>query len=106
LEKDVIEGGQKKPVQSTGPLKQGGSAMDEKKHLERKPPGRVLPDSEERILVGRKEAARLLSISQRSLDYLVANKELAVRRIGSRVLITVAELRRFARIDNQERIAS
>jgi excisionase family DNA binding protein len=80
--------------------------MIEKKHFERKPPARALPDSEERILVGRKEAARLLSISQRSLDYLVADKELAVRRIGSRVLITVAELRRFACLDTQQRTAS
>jgi excisionase family DNA binding protein len=80
--------------------------MGEKKQLERKAPARALPDSEKRILVGRKEAARLLSISQRSLDYLVADKELAVRRIGSRVLITVDELRRFARVEKQERIAS
>jgi excisionase family DNA binding protein len=80
--------------------------MREKQNFERKPPTRALSDSEERILVGRKEAARLLSISQRSLDYLVADNELAVRRIGSRVLITVAELRRFACIDNRERIAS
>ena len=80
--------------------------MDENRYLSRKPPTRAMPGTEERILVGRKEAARLLSISQRSLDYLVADKELAVKRIGARVLITVAELQRFASVKDPERVAS
>jgi len=79
---------------------------DEKRYLNRKSPTRAMPEPEEKILVGRKEAARLLSISQRSLDYLVADKELAVKRIGARVLITIAELKRFASVNDQERIAS
>ncbi len=52
------------------------------------------------------EAAAVLSISQRALDYLVANKQLQVRRIGSRVLIPRSELLRFARADHPEPIAS
>jgi hypothetical protein len=48
---------------------------------ERKNPGRVAISSEEKLLVGRLEAAELLSISARALDYLVANKQLATRRI-------------------------
>ena len=55
---------------------------------------------------GCEEAAAVLSISQRALDYLVANKQLQVRRIGSRVLIPRSELLRFARVDHPERIAS
>jgi excisionase family DNA binding protein len=54
--------------------------------------------------VSRDEAAQLLSISRRSIDYLVANRRLATRRIGSRVLIPVADLRRFARGDHPERV--
>jgi excisionase family DNA binding protein len=55
--------------------------------------------------VGREEAAQTLSISVRSVDYLIANKELTFRRIGGRVLIPVVELQKFARMDHPERIA-
>jgi excisionase family DNA binding protein len=60
--------------------------------------------AEEKLLLSRQEAAALLSISQRSLDYLIANKVLIVRRIGSRVLIPAQELRRFARTDHPQRL--
>jgi hypothetical protein len=45
-----------------------------------------------------KERRQYLSISQRSLDYLLANGNLNVRRIGSRALIPIAELRRYTRL--------
>lgn len=80
--------------------------MNERRFLEKKPPTRVGGTTEERILVGRREAARMLSISQRSLDYLVANKQLDVRRIGSRVLLSLNELRRYAQSDHPKRVAS
>jgi hypothetical protein len=51
---------------------------------------------EARILYDRKEAARQLSISVRSLDYLIARKELDTRRIGRKVLVTHASLVRYA----------
>jgi excisionase family DNA binding protein len=57
-------------------------------------------------LIDRRDAAQYLSISQRSLDYLLAQGELHVRRIGSRVLIPLSELQRYARIDHPKRIAS
>ena len=79
--------------------------MDEILHVEKKPPARTLLDSYDRILVGRREAARMLSISQRSLDYLVANRQLNVRRIGARVLISMNELKRYARADHPRPIA-
>ena len=72
----------------------------------RKPPQRVIVAPEDKILVSREEAAQLLSISQRALDYLVASKRLPTRRIGGRVLIPVAELRKYARCDHPERIVS
>jgi excisionase family DNA binding protein len=71
----------------------------------RKPPARALVASGDKLLVGRSEAAQMLSISERALDYLVANKRLSTRRIGSRVLIPTAELRRYSRADHPERVA-
>ena len=72
----------------------------------RKPPQKVTVAPEDKLLVSREEAAQLLSISQRGLDYLVASKRLPTRRIGGRVLIPVADLRRYARCDHPERIVS
>lgn len=53
-----------------------------------------------RVLYERKDAARLLSISLSSLDRLIANKQLAARRIYRRVLIPHTELMRFSRSDH------
>ncbi len=71
----------------------------------KKSPAKVGLPSDDKLLVGRQEAAELLSISQRALDYLVANKHLQVRRIGARVLIPRSELHRFVRGDHPERLA-
>ncbi|HUD23270.1 MAG TPA: hypothetical protein VMQ60_10555 [Acidobacteriaceae bacterium] len=71
---------------------------------ERKPPGRATLSPDEKLLVGRVEAAGMLSISCRALDYLVANKQLLIRRIGTRVLIPLSDLRRFSRSDHPERL--
>lgn len=59
----------------------------------------------ERLLVCKREAAALLSISPRALDYLIANKQITTRRIGSRVLIPMAELQKFSRADHPARLA-
>ena len=72
---------------------------------ERKRPGRVTISQDEKLLVGRHEAAEMLSISRRALDYLVTNKQIAVRHIGARVLIQVSDLRRFSRGDHPQRLA-
>ena len=71
----------------------------------KKPPVHAHVPSNQRLLVGRREAAGLLSISARALDYLVASKRLSTRRIGSRVLIPLSDLQRFARGDHPERLA-
>jgi len=72
---------------------------------QQKPPAQVKLAPEDKLLVGRQEAAGMLSISCRALDYLIANKELTARRIGTRVLIAVSDLRRFSRGDHPERLA-
>jgi hypothetical protein len=54
----------------------------------------------EAILIGRKDAARLLGISVRSLDHAVATGLLKPRRLGRRVMFSPEELRRFAARDH------
>jgi excisionase family DNA binding protein len=49
------------------------------------------------FLLSRRQAAQSLSISLRTLDYLIAGGKLTMRRIGRRVLIEPAELERFSR---------
>lgn len=70
----------------------------------KKPPAQVIVAPDAKLLVSRGEAAQLLSISERGLDYLIANRRLPTRRIGGRVLIPVADLRKYARGDHPERI--
>jgi DNA binding domain, excisionase family len=53
----------------------------------------------DRLLYSRREAARLLSISERSLTTLIFNERISIARVGRRTLIHKDELMRFARID-------
>jgi hypothetical protein len=55
-----------------------------------------------RLLYDRKEAARQLSISVRSLDYLIGQRKLSTRRLGKKVLVPHAELVRFASANHFE----
>jgi excisionase family DNA binding protein len=64
----------------------------------------VSPDA--KLLVGREEAAEILSLSIRSIDYLLASKELPFRKIGSRTMIPLSALHTFVRMHHPERIAS
>lgn len=48
------------------------------------------------ILLSKREAARSLSISVRTLDGLIGSNEIPVRRIGRRVLIARRYLEQFA----------
>ena len=54
----------------------------------------------DKLLIDRKEAARLLSVSVRSLDNLISSKELPARHVGRRVLIERRALVEFARHDH------
>ena len=58
------------------------------------------PDNSPRMLYDRKQAARQLSISTRSLDYIIAGKGLETRRIGKKVLIPYGSLKRYASGDH------
>jgi excisionase family DNA binding protein len=78
--------------------------MTDKHDNEMTASGRKPVRAVEKLLLSRQEAASLLSISQRSLDYLIANKILTTRRIGSRVLIPIQDLQRFARADHPQRL--
>ena len=55
-----------------------------------------------RLLYSKKESAYLFSISLRSLEYLIAEGRLNVRRIGGRVLVPHEELLRFSRHDRND----
>jgi excisionase family DNA binding protein len=59
----------------------------------------------DKLLVSQDEAAQLLSISKRSVEYLVATRQLSTRRIGARSLIPIEEVRKYARFDHPERLA-
>lgn len=72
----------------------------------KKPPVRATITPNAKLLVSRDEAAQMLSISQRALDYLIANRRLPTKRIGGRVLIPVADLRKYARGDHPEPIVA
>jgi excisionase family DNA binding protein len=48
------------------------------------------------LLANRRQAAAALNVSPRTVDNLIARGELRVKRIGRRVLIPLAELRRLA----------
>ena len=54
----------------------------------------------EKLLYDRKSAAHALSISVRSLDYLLSQRAFRTRRIGKKVLIPASELKRFAAADH------
>jgi excisionase family DNA binding protein len=55
------------------------------------------------ILGSRRDAARALGISIRTLDNLILQGELRARRVGRRVLLEKSELERFARRDHRIR---
>jgi hypothetical protein len=59
-----------------------------------------------KLLYDRKSAAVALSISVRSLDYLLARRTFATRRIGRKVLIPAGELRKFAQADYFEPVSA
>jgi excisionase family DNA binding protein len=73
---------------------------------QKKPPARATIPADKKLLVSRGEAAQLLSISQRGLDYLIANRQLPTRRTGGRVLVPLADLRKYAGSDHPESIVA
>lgn len=60
----------------------------------------VIPAALHKLQYSREEAAELLCISLRTLDRVIAEKRLPVRRIGRRVLITYEALLAFTKRDH------
>ena len=57
----------------------------------------------ERLLLDKREAAWVIGVSPRTIDALIANRELSVRRIGRRVLVHRDTLEDFARQNHSTR---
>jgi excisionase family DNA binding protein len=57
------------------------------------------------LSVGKVEAARLLGVSLRTVDRLIALKHLPVRRLGRRVLIPRSSLQNLMRADHPTQAA-
>lgn len=58
----------------------------------------------EKLLYSKQDAAEALSLSVRSIDYLITTQRLPMRRVGGKVMIPANALRRFARGDHPERV--
>ncbi len=58
----------------------------------------------EPIAVTKRDAAQMLGVSLRTIDRLIALKELPVRRLGRRVLIARTSLENFLRRDHPTQI--
>jgi len=54
----------------------------------------------EKLLYSRKDAASALSLSVRSIDYLICAGRIPTRRVGGKILIHVTDVRRFAKTDH------
>jgi excisionase family DNA binding protein len=54
-----------------------------------------------KLQFSREEAAEMLGVSLRTLDRLIAEKQITVRRIGRRVLITRDTLAQFTKRNHQ-----
>ena len=52
------------------------------------------------LLFSKKTAAAMLGLGVRSLEYLIAAKEIEVRRVGRRILIPRKSLEKFAMRDH------
>ncbi len=54
----------------------------------------------QKVLYTKRETAQLLSISVRSIDYLILSRQIPARRIGRRVLVHRDAIEQFARRDH------
>ena len=58
----------------------------------------------EKLLYSRRDTAEALSLSVRSIDYLVTTGRLSARRVGGKILIPASAIRRFAREDHPDSV--
>jgi hypothetical protein len=83
----------------------GGTPKRREKDEKRRPPNRASVSPDAKLLVSRKMASEMLSISIRGVDYMIADGRLSTRRIANRVLIPTEEIRKFAQSDHPKRLA-
>ena len=62
--------------------------------------------SVEKLLYSRRDTAEALSLSIRSIDYLITTGRLTARRVGGKILIPASAIRRFAREDHPDSVRS
>jgi hypothetical protein len=62
--------------------------------------------SVEKLLYSRRDTAEALSLSIRSIDYLITTGQLTARRVGGKILIPASAVRRFAREDHPDSVRS
>lgn len=62
----------------------------------------MLPNNFQPLLHTKKDAAKLLSLSLRTIDNLVLRKKLKPTRVGNRVLFQRKELERFASVGHYD----
>jgi Helix-turn-helix domain len=62
--------------------------------------------SVEKLLYSRRDTAEALSLSIRSIDYLITTGRLTARRVGGKILIPASAVRRFAREDHPGSVRS
>ena len=60
--------------------------------------------SQFKLQYSRKEATTMLNIGLRTLDRLIEGKQITVRRVGRRVLITRDALEQFTKRDHKTRV--
>jgi hypothetical protein len=63
-----------------------------------------MDQSVEKLLYSRRATAEALSLSVRSVDYLITAGRLTMRRVGGKILIPASAVRRFAREDHPESV--
>jgi hypothetical protein len=62
--------------------------------------------SVEKLLYSRRDTAEALSLTIRSIDYLITTGRLSARRVGGKILIPASAVRRFAREDHPDSVRS
>jgi hypothetical protein len=60
----------------------------------------------EKLLYSRRNTAEALSLSIRSIDYLITSGRLPARRVRGKILIPASAVRRFAREDHPDSVRS
>ena len=61
------------------------------------PVSAAVPESRRALAVSKTEAARILGVSRRTIDYSIALKQITVLRVGRRVLVPIRSLEAVVR---------